>query len=346
MVGQRRTRPLLLGDLGGTRARFLLTRETSPPASGFGGEDRINLQVENFDSLEDLLGAALDAYELSRPARVDVVLGIAGPVNGARARFTNLPWTVERDVLREIFGFNRVHLVNDVAAAATALGTHASTDVIVMQPGTPEHALKDGSQRSLLVSVGTGLGTAYWSRPDGRLNVEPAEAGHAGFAPTGAWQVEWLERLQAKHGRASWERVLSGSGLAELDGYLRDGEGDQASTVVQRANAGSTTARRAIRLFSGMLGTFCGDLVLASPASGGVWLTGGVLAGIDYLLDRNAFLEGFHAKGRMGERMNGVAVRWTREEGLGLRGAWLIAVEGADGLPRAVKPVRLERPRH
>jgi glucokinase len=140
----------------------------------------------------------------------------------------------------------------------------------------------------------------------------------------------------------SWERVLSGSGLAELDSYLRDGEYNDARTVVQRANAGSTTAKRAIRLFSNMLGVFCGDMVLAAPATGGVWLAGGVLAGIDYLFDKQAFLEGFHAKGRLAEQMQGIPVQWTRDAELGLRGAWLTACHNRRGR----NPVMKSQPGH
>jgi len=46
-----------------------------------------------------------------------------------------------------------------------------------------------------------------------------------------------------------------------------------------------------VRRYSRLLGVFAGDLVLAAPALGGVWLMGGVLAGLGPRFDRQQFLK-------------------------------------------------------
>jgi glucokinase len=177
--------------------------------------------------------------------------------------------------------------------------------------------------RHAVISISTGLGTAYWSRAHGQLEVQPAEAGHAGFAASTDWQVELLEALQNKYGeRVSWERVLSGAGLRFLEAHLRGGEPTASSDVVLRARSGEGTAMTAIQRFSHLMGVFAGDLALAAPVTGGVWLMGGVLTGLGELLDRSLFLDGFDTKGRLSAQVRGLPVRATDEDFLGIRGAW------------------------
>lgn len=321
------SRPLLLADIGGTHARFLLTHETVVPTTPLQPENRLDLRATNFETFEDLIATVLEDIGIPSNASPDAVFALAGPVEDTCSKFTNRPWLIDANALRERFGFHRIALINDLAAAARVLSGGALPEHEVLQDAP-------GSQlgrRRVLVSVGTGLGCAYWSG-GARKETDAAEAGHAGMSAHPGWQMEWLETLQAVHGRVSWERALSGDGLAGLDAWLRNGALDEARNVVERAHSGSVTARRAIRLFAEMLGGFTGDLVLSAPASGGVWLAGGVLRGMDRLFDAAAFFEGFCAKGRMSERMTRVPVRWTRDGDLGLRGAWLLAADLRRGL--------------
>lgn len=315
-------RQVLLADIGGTHARFLLAK------GEFDVSGRIDLFAKNFDTFEDAIATALDAYELERPAGIDAVFAVAGPVTGERVRFTNLPWLADAKALQAAFGFRSVRLVNDVAAAATALAREPSTNVVLLQPGKTE------AGRNALLSVGTGLGVAYWSYCGNRLHVDSSEAGHAAFGPGNAWQTEWLQYLQKRHGeRVSWEHVLSGAGLAALDAWLRDVDDEEPRNVVQHAHEGSAAAHRAIRKYCNMLGACAGDLALAAPALEGVWLAGGVLAGLDKLFDETAFLAGFHDKGGMSGLMKGIPVYCSHDNALGLCGAWFTALEGLDARP-------------
>ena len=74
-----------------------------------------------------------------------------------------------------------------------------------------------------VISAGTGLGEAgmYW---DGAQHHPFAgEGGHADFAPHADLEVELLRYLRGKlGGHVSWERVVSGPGLASIYEFLRD----------------------------------------------------------------------------------------------------------------------------
>jgi glucokinase len=313
---------VLAADIGGTHARFMLTEQThldGPPSAP--QPKRLDLEVSDYPGIQELIQAALVHFAVSGTADLDAVLALAGPVRDARVKLTNLPWTVDAGALEAYFGFRRVILVNDLAAAARALAQRAPADATMLRRGNPEPY-----GRCLLVSVGTGLGTAYWSRIGGHLHIEPAEAGHAGFAASETWQVEWLQSLQRRYGdRISWERVVSGAGLAALDAFMRGGDLGPAANVPHRAVNGDSIAQSVLRRFAQLLGTFSGDLALAGPARGGVWLAGGVLAGLGPLFDTRVFMESFGAKGRLTSVLDEVPIHWVTNGELGLRGAWLTA---------------------
>ncbi len=292
----------LAADLGGTHARFALG--TTPIRY-------IRLRARDYAALDAAIDAALAAFDLDDARTIDAVLAVAGPVRGTTAAFTNLDWQADADALRERFGFASVRLLNDVECAAHGVAVELPADVIDVQPG----ARRDGAARHVLVSVGTGLGVAYWRSAD---DVEASEAGHAGFVPTTRWDHGFLDG-----GRATWEDALSGPGLVRIHRYVSGVLCADGAEVTQRAADGDPDAAVSIRQFSRLLGEFSGDLVLAAPAAGGVLLTGGVIAGLGAQFNQAAFIAGFSDKGTMAGLLAKVPVWRTADDGLALRGALL-----------------------
>lgn len=300
--------PILTADIGGTHARFLHGDVDSKP---------VDFDSGDYADIDALVAAGLKRLGMQAQG-TDAVLSLAGPIRQGRVTLTNLAWAIDAKALQARFGFRHVALLNDLEAAAWALAE---------DPPEPDLMLRDGAAepgaRHAVVSASTGLGTAYWSRVDGKLQVRAAEAGHAGFAPDEDWQIDLLRSLQKRYaGRVSWERVLSGSGLSLLEAQLRGGEPIASKEVVSRAKSDETAAVRALRRYSRLLGMFAGDLALAAPAGGGIWFMGGVLTGVGRLLDRAEFLQGFDAKGRLSSQVAQVPLRVTWSDDLGIRGAW------------------------
>ena len=61
---------------------------------------------------------------------------------------------------------------------------------------------------------------------------------------------------------------------------------------------------KVVEKFTQNLGTETGNLVLKSLPYGGVYIIGGVAAGIkDYILGNDVFINAFHDKGRLSEHM-------------------------------------------
>ena len=130
-----------------------------------------------------------------------------------------------------------------------------------------------------------------------------------GAAPSGDDARTVVERSRLRHGRVSWERLLCGDGLALFDAVARGAdEAAEPADVAARALSGDAAARRAASEFAHALGEFAGDLCLAFSATGGVYLTGGVLDGLGRALDADALREGFEDKGRFRDAVKGSAV--------------------------------------
>lgn len=293
-------RPRVAADLGGTHARFLLDA---------GGLRRVSLEAHQHDSIASVITAALAALEVE-PRGLDVALAVAGPVHEGRARFTNLDWQADAGALVEHFGFRRVLLLNDVEAAARAAATGLPDAIAV------HAAPHDAALRHALVSVGTGLGVAYWQG----TFVQPSEAGHAGFAPAPGWPTELAVALNAERERVTWERALSGAGLCAVYAQLRGSACQDAAGVARAACAGDRDANVAVARFVYLLGLFVGDTVLGAPAPGGVLLAGGVIAGLSGVFDNAAFADGY-LHGRPLEALAARAPVWrTAADELALRG--------------------------
>jgi glucokinase len=282
----------LVGDIGGTHARFALA-----DAEGRIGEPRTYAN-RDFASLEAVIHAYLgEAGARRRPALA--VLAVAGPVTKGAMRFTNLDWEISEERLQREAGFKDARLINDFAAQA--LGAPRVSAQGLRRVG-PEVSGAPGGTLAVL-GPGTGFGVAGLVREGGRESVLATEGGHVGLAPCDETEVEVWRFLSRRRGRVSVERVLSGPGLYELYCALAEIEGLPARLSDQRqvqaaAADGDKLAAATLDRFCLMLGSTAGDIALGLGARGGVYVTGGVAQGLADTIASGGFRDRFEAKGR------------------------------------------------
>jgi glucokinase len=295
----------IVADIGGTHARF--ARWTA--AAGLDAFAR----YDNDDFAD--LAALIDRYRRdAAPAARQALLAIALPVGTGEMRMTNRDWTFTAAGLRNALGLVRLHLVNDFVAAAAGIGG-LRTDEVERIGGAARRR-----ETALVLGPGTGLGAAAIVYIDDSEQIIASEAGHMGAAPTGGDARAACEAARMRFGRVSWERLLSGDGLALFDAVVRGGAPAAAAEVAARALAGEAAACRAARAFAHALGEFAGDLCLAFAATGGVYLTGGVLRGLGTAFDTAALRTGFEDKGRFGALLRDVPCFRVCPDDLALRG--------------------------
>ncbi|MEA3273884.1 MAG: glucokinase [Pseudomonadota bacterium] len=316
---------VLAGDIGGTKTSLAVAE-----AAG----DLVRLEEErrypsrNFASLEDIVRRFVEETGVDCPL---AAFAVAGPVQQDRSRTTNLPWELDGRSLETLLGLRRVRLLNDLEAAAWGIPALGAEDLEVLNPGA-----QGAEGNACVVAAGTGLGEAglYW---DGTGHHPFAtEGGHTDFAPSDELELELFRHLQGRYGRVSWERVVSGMGIANIYGFLAEWRRVETpnglAQALQAGDAGAAIAAAAadgscpvcvetMELFLKLYGREAGNMALKHMALGGVYLGGGIAPKNLDLLRGPAFLQAFFDKGRMEALMRRMPVKVILEQRAPLYGA-------------------------
>lgn len=326
-MSEGRPMKVLAADVGGTHARLALFRQEEVR-----GRPALVRQDEWLSEEHGGLLPILEAFLASEEVLPDAVcLAVAGPVREGRGRLPNLGWRVDAGDLRRATGIERLRLVNDFDAIARGVLLLRDDELAVLGPGD-----REGEGLVAVVGAGTGLGVAAVEPSAEPPRVHGSEGGHSEFAPV--TEAEWaLSRyLAVRHGRASWERVLSGDGLVEifrhleglgetpeLDAVRREMEDDDPAAVISRHGmAGDDPlSERALDMFVMAYGRFAGDVALTLGARGGVYVAGGIAPRIVDILRDGRFMEAFRSKGRMERYMAEIPVWVVLNQDVGLLGA-------------------------
>lgn len=348
---------VLAGDIGGTRARFAIFEVSRSPRL----VHQDVLESGAFRTFEKALAHFLDvsAGEAlgKRPPIAAATFGIAGPVVDQRVKTTNLPWTIDARSVSRIFSIPTVTLLNDLVAIGLGALACPPSKSFVVHKGRPKTT---GGTLGVL-AAGTGLGEAIFVW-DGEAHVACAtEGSHVDFAPRNGIEDALLAMLRLDYGHVSYERIASGSTLAQLYRFFvqeqRVKESKQAAVyvanaedpnvaVVDLAESGrSEAAMRAIELWSSVYGAEAGNLALKSLATAGIFLCGGVSARLAPILANglparkkkartSPFIEAFLDKGRMRPLVSSIPVAVCLEPRAGLLGAATHAASAATGAPK------------
>ena len=306
---------ILCADIGGTKTLLGVAEQGKLIA------DRRYTNAD-FPDFPALLSAFF-ADTHTRPANLaDGCLALAGPIadSGTSARLTNLPWIIDAADLARRFGMPPPRLVNDFAAAAVGAVAAPASRLITLQAG--EH-IPDAPR--LVVGAGTGLGMAMVLPDHGGWRCIAGEGGHVAFAPADEQQMALWTFLHARHGRVTWERVVSGPGLAAIHEFI---SGDtlmpeQITDLAQTEVDGD--AAKALAIFLATYGAFAGDMALACLARGGVFLAGGIAGKLLDRLPDSGFLVAFNAKAEHAAIAARMPVHVATDPLLGLHGAMMLA---------------------
>lgn len=322
---------LLTSDIGGTRARFRLLEKT-----GLDWEVRHqeSYPSADFDSLAEAADHYLD-HQLSTNRRKEIRAGwfaVAGPVTGDSVTFTNRRWRTNAADLAEKLGLPVVHLANDLEALAHAIPFLPENELVPVQRCPP------GNDRYLVIAAGTGLGMATLWANDQTVKAFSSEGGHCDLAPVTDIHCDLLRYLHTKFEHVSYERVLSGPGLVMLYQFVQQREhrapltgGEKPpptpESISQLASDNDPVAAMTIELFVQLLGSFAGNGALQWLARGGVYLAGGVTAGLAPFITDDTFTSAFHDKGRMSPLMEQIPVTIVASDTAGLEGITRMAIQ-------------------
>lgn len=308
---------LLVGDIGGTNARFALAQADAPGLLRDVAQYRCADHAGFAEALRHYL-----AQVAATPAHA--VVAVAAPVTGDRIRVTNNPWSFSVSATAAALQLP-LRVVNDFAAVSRALPLLRSEELVPVgavpapQPGP--------RQVYAVLGPGTGLGVSGLIVEGRQVSVIESEGGHMDFAAADPVEAEILRLVAARHGRVSAERLVSGMGIANVYAALceiagRPPQADTAediSALAEREPEG--LAAQTLDRVCAMLGGFAGDIALAFGAWQGVYLHGGVAQKLLPRLQRGAFRQRFETKGRHAPLMRAIPTQLIVHPQAGLLGA-------------------------
>ena len=323
---------LLIGDLGGTNARFALAEPQGP---GFTAP--LTLAAADFETPDEAIAAYLERTGVDRPAVI--CLAAAGAIVDDTVRFLNSHWVLDGRRLGEVYPAAKVHLVNDFEANAWCIPMLSAAD---LEPiGIPEGGIESKADFSVgVLGPGTGLGIAGLICRNGVSLPMTGEGGHMGFAPETGVQIEILRLMRERYERVSQERILSGQGLQNIYACMLrlhnlEGRTPEPGDIFSRALAGDdVVASETVQLFFEILGQVAGNLVLALGAWDGLYIAGGIVRRYPDLLKSSMFRSGFENKGRYRSLMERVPTYLITHDEPGLLGAAHVARQISDKTSR------------
>lgn len=310
----------VIGDIGGTHARFALARH-----GAYSHLQRVDVAKYNslFEAMRDYLAALPPGLTPSV-----AVIDIAGPVRGDHVKMTNLAWSFSADDMKHRLGLKAFRVLNDFAAAASSIPYLPQADCFPIGPDISGVKGPIG-----VVGPGTGLGVGALVPSGDGWTLIPGEGGHVSLPPSSEIEDRILVILRKRFGHVSAERALSGMGLVNLYQALCEIDGVAAAPftpadVTDHAIRGTDPiCVKAFAHFCEMLGTVAGDLALTLGASGGIYIAGGILLRFKEAFAASGFRARFESKGRFRDWLQTVPTRLILEESPALLGLANVPIE-------------------
>jgi glucokinase len=282
----------LLGDVGGTNARFAL----------YGSDGKARgirvIPVDDYATLREAIDAYLTAEGIAKPLRA-AALAIASPVIGDAVKLTNHPWSFSISELRRDLQIDRLDVINDFTANSLAVPHLRPEERVAIGGGkaVPDTPIA-------VLGPGTGLGVSGLIPTKASWTALAGEGGHATMAAGDDQESDVLARLRRRYGHVSAERVLSGPGLVNLYQTLAEiaGVTVESYTPAQISDRAigeeEPLCRAALEMFCAMLGEMAGNLALTLGARNGVYIAGGIVPRLGTRFAESKFRERFESKGR------------------------------------------------
>ena len=294
--------PVLIGDIGGTNARFAILVDANAEPKHFP-----TVQTAAFETIDDAIQAAILDQTSIQPR--SAVLAVAGPVDGDEIELTNCPWVVRPREMFASLGLEEVVVLNDFEAQALAVVALDPVHMEKIGGGEPEQ----GAGR-VVMGPGTGLGVAGLVNSRRTWIPVPGEGGHVDMGPRSERDFEVFPHIERIDGRVSGEQILCGRGLVNLYRAVAAADGVApvftAPAEITGAALGETdrVAGEALDMFVTCLGRLAGDLALVFMSRGGVYLTGGIAQKIVPALKSGLFRAAFEDKAPHSELMREMPV--------------------------------------
>ncbi len=305
-------------DIGGSKTLWTIWQDTKAIDRGTAATNTITDFTEFIKTLIDDFTAVHSGAKITH-----LSFALAGPVTDDKLELTNTGQIIDLAEIRAALPDTDIVVLNDLEALAHSIAHLTMPDQLALfrstasshAKGTVQDAKGAASGAKAVLSIGTGLGVSAVSREG---IVIPSEGGHIDFAPLGSEQQAIYDKLSAKYGHVSYERLLSGQGLSNTFSCIMEEDPDalacrprqsmHPAQITALAKSGNRTALRAFHIFTEILAAACGNYALVYNATGGIYIGGGMIPKILPLLDKKVFETAFLNKGRFKDFLDNIPV--------------------------------------
>ncbi|GCE16385.1 glucokinase [Dictyobacter kobayashii] len=307
---------LLAGDIGGTKTLLAAYASETSPNKPLAQRQYPSTDFPNLEAI---------VYQFREEVHLPIhhaSFAVAGPIINGHVKLTNLPWELDEEELKQTTGFTSVRLMNDLEAIANSIPHLLPTNIKVVNVGKP---VANGAKA--ILAPGTGLGEAFITWDGREYRAHASEGGHSSFSPENEDEIKLLQALWKQTKHVSAETVCSGIGIPNIYDYLKDtGYASETPAVVAQFTGERHTytrhilnaaldkeqpcalSMRTLDMFLHILGSEAGNLVLKQLATGGLYLSGGIVEHLQNTLGDGRFLQSFISKGRFTEFLKGIPI--------------------------------------
>jgi len=294
------TYPRLVGDIGGTNARFAMQL-----SAGAAITEPHALPCRDFAGPAEAIEHYLSSTGLPRPRWAG--LAIATAISGDMLAMTNHRWHFSISGVREKLALTHLHMLNDFTAQALAIPALGPEDLTQIGPGRAEKGKSIG-----VLGPGTGLGVSGLIPCANGYTAIEGEGGHLTLPAFNEREAELIALARKQFAHVSAERLLSGPGLMLLYQVIAESGGKPveqlpADEISRRGVARSCPlCGEALGTFCAMLGTVAADVALLLGARGGIYIGGGIIPRLGDYFVTSPFRARFEEKGRFSAYLAGI----------------------------------------
>lgn len=284
------TFPILIGDIGGTNARFALLEDANAQPKIFP-----TIPTTRYASIEEALQTSILDKTSVKP--LSAIIAVAGPVQGDEIPLTNAGWVIKPHDMIAALTLEDVIIINDFEAQALAISAIGDDGREQIGSGSIRE-----SASCVVLGPGTGLGVAGLVHAQDTWIPVPGEGGHVDVGPRTERDYRIWPFLEPIEGRISAEQLLCGRGIVNIYRAVCEADGnepkfsDPADVTTHALARTDAAASETVSLFSAYLGRVAGDMAMVFMARGGVFLAGGISQKILPALKKPEFRSAFEDK--------------------------------------------------
>ena len=306
----------LVGDIGGTNARFAIVSQGSSELISIK-----TLHCEKFETVQQALQFYLSSIEDIKIS--SACIASAGTVHLDTFKPANNDWVINKSDVSSALNNIQVSWINDFKAQALATTLLSNNDVITIKAGI-EHP----DRLRLVLGPGTGLGVCGLISSSGEWVSVATQGGHSDLAPNTSLEIEVLTLLQKKFGHVAVERALSGPGIVNLYEALCEINGkdilfhspSEITAAAINPNP-DHLSKETLHLFCQIFGSVTGSMALTMGSLGGIYIASDLIRNfLDFFIG-SEFVQNFENKGRMEYYMTDIPIYFSKKENMGLLGA-------------------------